>query len=108
LVWFIHRGSRAALPAQAGKNQSDSGQIVLSIATLQFGARIFYGKGRMRARQNCIFLEPAPVALDIASKPFAFYGIHMKHTVEPGELEIMAGNSSSGTDLQKAILTMTK
>jgi beta-glucosidase len=50
----------------------------------------------------------ASVALDIASEPFAFYGIHMKHTVEPGEFEIIAGNSSRDADLQKAILTVTK
>jgi len=63
------------------------------------------GGGVKLAMLHCL---PASVALDIASKPFAFYGIHMKHTVEPGELEIMAGNSSRGTDLQKAIPTMTK
>jgi len=32
----------------------------------------------------------------------------MKYTVEPGEFEITAGNSSRDTDLQKAILTVTK
>ncbi len=48
------------------------------------------------------------VALDIASGPFAFYGIHMKHTVEPDEFEIIAGNSSRDADSQKAILTVTK
>jgi beta-glucosidase len=50
----------------------------------------------------------ASVALDIASESFAFYGIHMKHTVEPDEFEIIAGNSSRDADLQKAILTVTK
>jgi beta-glucosidase len=51
---------------------------------------------------------PASVALDIASGPFAFYGIHMKYTVEPGEFGIIAGNSSRDADLQKAILTVAK
>ena len=32
----------------------------------------------------------------------------MKYTVEPGEFETTAGNSSRDTDLQKAILTVTK
>jgi beta-glucosidase len=32
----------------------------------------------------------------------------MKFTVEPGEFEIMAGNSSRDTDLQKQILTVVK
>ena len=32
----------------------------------------------------------------------------MKYTVEPGEFEIIAGNSSRDDDLQKAILTVTK
>ena len=32
----------------------------------------------------------------------------MKYVVEPGEFEIMVGNSSRDADLQKVILTVTK
>jgi beta-glucosidase len=32
----------------------------------------------------------------------------MKYVVEPGEFEIMAGNSSRDADLQKVILKVTK
>ena len=32
----------------------------------------------------------------------------MKYIVEPGEFEIMVGNSSRDDDLQKVILTVTK
>jgi len=52
--------------------------------------------------------ETKTVALDITPESLAFYDIHMKHVVEPGEFEIMAGNSSRDADLQKTILTVTK
>ena len=50
--------------------------------------------------------EAQTVALDITPESLAFYDIHMKYVVEPGEFEIMAGNSSRDTDLQKVILTV--
>jgi beta-glucosidase len=58
-----------------------------------------------------ISLQPGQtqtVALDIAPESLAFCDIHMKHTVEAGEFEIMIGASSSEADLQKATLTVTK
>ncbi|HET7624589.1 MAG TPA: glycoside hydrolase family 3 N-terminal domain-containing protein [Verrucomicrobiae bacterium] len=56
-----------------------------------------------------IFLQPGEtrtVALDITPESLAFYDIHMKYTVEPGEFEIMVGNSSRDSDLEKTILTV--
>ena len=50
--------------------------------------------------------ETRTVALDITPESLAFYDIHMKYVVEPGEFEIMVGNSSRDTDLQKVILTV--
>lgn len=50
--------------------------------------------------------EAQTVALDITPESLAFYDIHMKYVVEPGEFEIMAGNSSRDADLQKVILTV--
>jgi beta-glucosidase len=58
-----------------------------------------------------ISLEPGEtqtVALEITPESLAFYDIDMKYTVEPGEFEIMVGNSSRDEDLQKLILTVTK
>jgi beta-glucosidase len=52
--------------------------------------------------------ETRTVALDITPESLAFYDIHMKWIVEPGEFEIMMGNSSRDEDLQKVILTVTK
>ena len=52
--------------------------------------------------------ETKTVALDITPESLAFYDIHMKHVVEPGEFEIMVGNSSRDADLQKLILTVKK
>jgi beta-glucosidase len=50
--------------------------------------------------------EIRTVALDITPESLAFYDIHMKYVVEPGEFEIMVGNSSRDADLQKVILTV--
>ncbi|MGH7989945.1 MAG: glycoside hydrolase family 3 N-terminal domain-containing protein, partial [Limisphaerales bacterium] len=58
-----------------------------------------------------ISLQPSQmktVALDISPESLAFYDIHMKYVVEPGDFEIMVGNSSRDCDLQKVILTVTK
>jgi beta-glucosidase len=44
------------------------------------------------------------VTLPIASEHLAFYNIDMKYDVEPGEFEIMIGNSSRDQDQQKIIL----
>ena len=52
--------------------------------------------------------ETKTVALEIAAESLAFYDLNMKYVVEPGEFEIMIGNSSRDQDLQKVILTVTK
>ncbi len=52
--------------------------------------------------------EMQTIALEITPETLAFYDIHMKYTVEPGDFEIMVGNSSRDEDLQKVILTVTK
>jgi beta-glucosidase len=48
--------------------------------------------------------ETKTVALDITPESLAFYDIDMNYVVEPGEFEIMVGNSSRDCDLQKVIL----
>ncbi len=50
--------------------------------------------------------ETRSVALDVTPESLAFYDLHMKYVVEPGEFEIMVGNSSRDSDLQKLILTV--
>jgi beta-glucosidase len=50
--------------------------------------------------------ETQTVTLDITPESLAFYDLHMEYVVEPGEFEIMVGNSSRDTDLQKVILTV--
>jgi beta-glucosidase len=58
-----------------------------------------------------IFLEPGEtktVSLAIMPESLAFYDVKMKYTVEPGEFEIMVGNSSRDADLQKVVLTVQK
>lgn len=51
--------------------------------------------------------ETKTVALDITPEHLAFYDIDMNYVVEPGEFEIMVGNSSRHQDLQKVLLTVT-
>jgi beta-glucosidase len=48
--------------------------------------------------------QTTTVALDITPDELSFYDINMKYVVEPGEFEIMVGNSSRDVDLQKLIL----
>jgi beta-glucosidase len=50
--------------------------------------------------------ETQTVALGITPESLAFYDLEMKYRVEPGEFEIMVGNSSRDADLQKVILTV--
>jgi beta-glucosidase len=54
-----------------------------------------------------ISLEPGQketVSLEITPEHLAFYDIDMRYVVEPGEFEIMVGNSSRDEDLQKVVL----
>jgi len=54
-----------------------------------------------------VWLQPGEtktVTLDITPESLAFYDIQMKYLVEPGDFEIMIGNSSLDEDLQKVIL----
>ena len=56
-----------------------------------------------------IYLEPGQtksVAFEITPEELAFYDVHMKFVVEPGEFEIMVGSSSRDGDLQKVILSV--
>jgi len=48
--------------------------------------------------------ETTTVALDITPDELSFYDVNMKYVVEPGEFEIMVGNSSRDVDLQKVVL----
>ncbi|HJZ79541.1 MAG TPA: fibronectin type III-like domain-contianing protein, partial [Pyrinomonadaceae bacterium] len=52
--------------------------------------------------------ETKTVALDITPESLAFYDVRMKYVVEPGDFEIMVGNSSRDEDLQKVILRVDK
>jgi beta-glucosidase len=52
--------------------------------------------------------EKQTVALDITPESLAFYDVNMKYLVEPGDFEILVGNSSRDADVQKVILTVTR
>jgi beta-glucosidase len=56
-----------------------------------------------------VFLDPgenATVEFEIGPEHLAFYDIRMERVVEPGEFEVMIGNSSRDADLQTVILTV--
>ena len=48
--------------------------------------------------------ESTTVALEITPDQLAFYDVNMNYLVEPGDFEIMVGNSSRDVDLQKLVL----
>src|SRR5882724_8784520 len=50
--------------------------------------------------------ESKTVTLEITPESLSFYDINMKYVVEPGDFEIMVGNSSRDTDLQKVLLSV--
>ena len=52
--------------------------------------------------------ETTTVAFDITPEQLAFYDIDMNYVVEPGDFELMVGNSSRDEDLQKLILRVTE
>jgi beta-glucosidase len=52
--------------------------------------------------------ETTTVALDITPDALASYDVNMKYVVEPGDFEIMIGNSSRDADLHKLTLQVTK
>ena len=51
--------------------------------------------------------ERTTVSLDIVPDSLAFFDVHMKHVVEPGDFEIMVGTSSRDSDLTKLTLRVT-
>jgi len=51
--------------------------------------------------------EQKTVELDITPESLAFYNINKEYVVEPGDFEIMIGNSSRDEDLKKLVLRVT-
>ena len=69
--------------------------VTRPIKELKGFRRVFLGPG-----------ESAAVEFAIGPEQLAFYDIRMERVVEPGEFEIMIGNSSQDADLQTLILTV--
>jgi beta-glucosidase len=58
-----------------------------------------------------VWLEPGEtttVSMEITPASLAFYDVNMNYGVEPGEFEILVGNSSRDADLLKVVLTVTQ
>ena len=57
-----------------------------------------------------VSLEPGQkriVSLEITPESLAFYDVNLRYVVEPGEFDILVGNSSRDEDLKKVTLTVT-
>ena len=52
--------------------------------------------------------ETTTVTLDITPGLLSFYDANMKYVVEPGDFEVMVGNSSRDADLEKLLLQVTR
>lgn len=52
--------------------------------------------------------ESTTVSFDIPPDRLSFYDLNMEYVVEPGDFEIMVGNSSRDADLQKVLLQVTE
>jgi beta-glucosidase len=52
--------------------------------------------------------ETTTVAFDITPELLKFYDVEMNYVVEPGDFEVMVGNSSRDSDLAKLTFTVTK
>jgi beta-glucosidase len=52
--------------------------------------------------------ESTTVTLEVTPEHLSFYDVNMKYVVEPGDFELMVGNSSRDEDLQKLILHVKK
>jgi beta-glucosidase len=52
--------------------------------------------------------ESTTVVFDITPASLSFYDVNMKLVVEPGDFEMMVGNSSRDADLTKLVLQVTK
>ncbi len=52
--------------------------------------------------------ESATVAFDIVPAMLSFYDVNMKSVVEPGDFDLMVGNSSRDADLTKLTLQVTQ
>ncbi|MGA8740277.1 MAG: glycoside hydrolase family 3 N-terminal domain-containing protein [Terracidiphilus sp.] len=58
-----------------------------------------------------VWLEPGEsttVTLDVTPAQLAFFDVNMKYVVEPGDFELMIGNSSRDADLTKLNLQVTR
>jgi beta-glucosidase len=52
--------------------------------------------------------ESTTVTFEVGPESLAFYDVNMKYVVEPGDFEVMVGNSSRDADLQKVKLQVIK
>ena len=97
LVEVTNTGKRAGSEVVQMYIRDLFGSVTRPIKELKGFQKVFLAAG-----------ETKTVAIDITPESLAFYDIEMKYVVEPGDFEIMVGNSSRDRDLQKLILRVDK
>jgi beta-glucosidase len=109
---WIRRRSSTALHARVGgrhEHRETRRQRTVQMYIrdcIQFRDAAGEGTEGLSAALSLLPGETKTVTLDITPELLAFYDVKMKYVVEPGEFEIMVGNSSRDADLQKVILTV--
>ena len=97
LVAVTNTGARAGTEVVQMYVRDRVSSVTRPVKELKGFAKIFLAPG-----------ETKTVALEITSESLAFWDVNMQYVVEPGEFEIMIGNSSRAADLQTTVLTVLK
>jgi beta-glucosidase len=105
----IRRGSSGRVSADVTNTGNRGGSEVVQLYIRDLFSSATRPMKELKGFRRVV-LEPGEtrtVSFDITPEMLSFYDAAMKYTVEPGDFEIMVGNSSSDADLQKVILAVT-
>ena len=94
LTRIIHQIAPGTVPGTQYQDKEISGNFT-AICLLKGFKRITLQPG-----------EPRTVEFPIAPEHLAFFDINMEYVVEPGEFNILVGNSSRDEDLETVLLTV--
>ncbi|MEI9976810.1 MAG: glycoside hydrolase family 3 N-terminal domain-containing protein [Ignavibacteriota bacterium] len=104
----IRNGGTARVSAEIGNTGKRAGSEVVQMYIRDVFSSATRPIKELKGFQRVV-LEPGEtrtVTFDITPELLSFYDANMKYGVEPGDFEIMIGNSSSDADLQKVVLAV--
>jgi beta-glucosidase len=102
----IRKGESTSVLVEVSNTGSRTGDEVVQVYIRDKVSSVTRPVKELKGFQR-VTLDPGTtktVSLAITPEHLAFYNIDMEHVVEPGEFEIMVGNSSRDEDLQKITL----